>query len=878
MKTLPPSAFARFATLAFGITFPAFLVSLAQGQTTGFNQTASGTYIYDDSANWVDGDINGIWDPTLTLAGNQTLTFAANTSISTDLSFRYAGNADTTFRGTGGNFTLTLQGDILHQTAANRTITIGSTSANQNLNVDLDGAVRTFTVYGGGNGGTFGRTLSFVNSVSNGGVIASGGGSGGGLIRFAGASNTLDSLKISGADVSAHGAANTGVNTATTITGALTAGTGTGSVTLTTAALRNTLVQAGTFSREAGSTLLFRGTNLGVNSIASATANSSNVQFLSAPSLRGSGPAGTSTVGILAGAFGDTSATGSGFGATGGLVTYDADKGVRLLDASEYTSSITDGQTQLDNVKLANSSGTVATTTLSTTTTINSLSMEVTGTPGNQGITITESMASTLKIDSGVIYAYQNVSSNPTSSDAMTISVSTLDLNGQEGIILANTRMNSSGGISNGGLFINSTITNANGLTIGDGIAGSASGFVHLGGSEANTYTGPTTINGAAVRLGKSVANTFGDIVLNLGAVMNSGNQIADSANLTINGGTFYLNSTSNSGSATSETLNNLTMTYGTVSAGSGHSNTFKVNGDANLSGGSINMARNAKLEIAGTTTLSGGVISVGTNDSTTVYNSRTTLGTVNITNTAKGTSPYTPITIAAGNAIDRLGGHLELTGDLTFAGNLNTNTVTIAAPTGSGLQGVMALRGTRTFDIGDGAASHDLTIDAPLIDGSLDGDPVIGGLTKTGAGTLALTGVNTYSGNTTVSVGALTLAETGSLTFYIGANGVNNRVTGSGTVTFNGTFNFDLSGADATVGNSWTIVDVNTLNESFTGTFMAQGFTENSGVWTFGDYTFNESTGLLTYGAVPEPATYALLAGAGLLGFAVLRRKRRDS
>ena len=431
--------------------------------------------------------------------------------------------------------------------------------------------------------------------------------------------------------------------------------------------------------------------------------------------------------------------------------------------------------------------------------------------------------------------------------------------------------MNSGGtATSSGGLIINSAITNGTGLTIGDGPG--STGYVVLGGSTANTYTGNTTINGSIVRFQKSIANTFGDLILNLGSVYNTGNQFADSANITINGGVFYLNGTNNSGSATSETINNLTMNHGTVSSGSGHSNTFNVNGNANLAGGLINMARNAKLNILGTTTLSGGVISVGTNDSTTTHNSRTSLGVVNITNTAKGTSPYTPITIAAGNASERLGGYLELNGDLTFTGNSNTNTVTIAAPTGSGLQGVMALNGVRTFNIGDGAAALDLTVEAPLIDGTVEG-----GLVKTGAGTLALSGANTFSGDTTISAGAISFAENSSLTFYIGASGVNNHVTGSGTAMFSGSFNFDLSGADATEGNSWMIVNVATLTESFTGTFAVNGFTEDNGMWTFGEYTFNEATGFLTYGGViPEPSAYALLAGAGLLGFAVLRRKRR--
>ena len=119
----------------------------------------------------------------------------------------------------------------------------------------------------------------------------------------------------------------------------------------------------------------------------------------------------------------------------------------------------------------------------------------------------------------------------------------------------------------------------------------------------------------------------------------------------------------------------------------------------------------------------------------------------------------------------------------------------------------------------------------------------------KTGAsGTWELAGANSYTGNTTISAGILTLTSTGTLKFAPGANDVCNKVTGPGTANFNGTFNIDTTSADTTNGNGWTLVDVTT--KTYGGTFAVTGFTNSSGVWTKVDgtktWTFTQSTGVL--------------------------------
>ncbi|CAN5441720.1 hypothetical protein BH09VER1_BH09VER1_46650 [soil metagenome] len=931
---LAPTTPARFA---------AFLVAAlpwisTQAQTTGFNKSTAGPFDYNDTANWVGGNINGIWDSSLTLTASQTITFASNTTLSSGLSFGYLGNYSETLRSTsGGPLTLTLDGDIAFRRTSGLTLNIGSATASQALNVDLDGGVRTLTVWGGGNGATFGASLNFFNTVSNGGLIVTGEGSGGGRVLFS-SPTSLTSLTVGASEVAFTGTSAT--NTVETVSGTVTANFGAAAITLNPNAAKNTQVQAAAFSRNSGATILFRGTNLGVNSGTSATANSSNVMFTTGPTLvGGGGGSGTSTISILAGAFGDTSASGTGFGATGGLVTYDAANGIRLLASNEYTTAISDGQTQLDNVRYSNSSGTQITTNLTSgSTTINSLSFVVSGSTGNQGINITGDPGTILKINSGVIYADQNVTTagSPATTDAMTLSVPILDFNGQEAIILANTRLNTGGTVvSNGALNINSAITNATGITFGDGMLSNPSGYITLGGTAANTYTGTATINGAIVRLGKTGTNSTstitGDLLLNLGSVYDAGNQVADTANLFIRGGTFFLNGSNNSGSATSETVNNLTMSGGSVSPGSGSGNTFTLLGNLDLSGGTITMARAAKLNVSGSSSFSGGIVSVSYSTDN-AYNSKTRLvGDVTISNIGSGT--YTPITVASATSAITTGGQVELSGDLTFVGNgTNANTVTIDAPNGVGAQGVIALNGTRTFNIGHGAASVDLTVNAPLISGT-----TTGGLIKSGSGVLALNGANTYTGSTAVSAGTLllngsgvsavtinggalsgsgtvsnTVAVANSGTITAGNNAIGTLSTGDLSLTGTGaTLAFELSGTGSydqlnVIGavnlsgngkialslvaytpalNDLFFPILNDSTDAINGTLfgLAQGATFSAGgyLWQVsytGDSAGNTFTGGndLALQVVPEPQTWALIAAAGI--FLLVMRRRRSS
>lgn len=796
--------------------------SSAQAQTTGFNKTAGGPFVYTDAGNWVGGIINGVWDPSLALSATQTVTFGSNTVLGTGLSFNYTNNSSLNLRGSA-NSTLTLGGDIVHGAGTTATVNIGSSTGGQNLNVDLGGQTRTFTVASG-------RTLQFLNVISNGGVAINGG-----TVNFSGTNTYSGNTTINSGTLSLNGASssansnfiiratttsstlafnnssgsgatraqsvtlnglnslgailsitgNATNNSVDAITGNLTLEQGFGIVSINPNVGRNARLTADSFVRNARTAMLFRGTNLGASPIADQVAGSANIVFANAPTLvGGGGAANTSTISILPGSYGGNTVSNNN---GNGLVTYDSTYGVRLLNTStEYTSSITDGQTQLDNVRLVGSTGANLTNTINSATTINSLSLIVPATTsGGAGVTVAGT--GTLTLGSGTIFASQTITAGtsiPAVSDAMVINSPILNFNGREAmIIVAQTNaQNSASNITNAPLQINSVITNADGLTK------AGAGYLRLGGTSANTYSGVTTMNAGTLGLGKTagVNALGGDLVVNGGNVYwVTSNQLGDSANITVNGGGINFRPSNNTGSSSNETFNNLTMTGGTYNGGSvGSGNAINMN-NVTLTGGTFTQNRNNDVNIAGLMDISNGAeVTVARSESgSSIHDTLLTIGDgagsgdgISITNTASGA--YTPITLVSGTSATNFGGRIVLNGDLTFTGNgTNSNTTTIDSPTDVGPRGTIGLSGVRTFDVGNGAAAVDLTIVAGLTNGVS-----AGGLNKTGTGTLALNGTNSYFDETTVGAGTLlvngTLSNTLSVTVASGA-----RLGGSGTI-----------------------------------------------------------------------------------------------
>ncbi len=132
-------------------------------------------------------------------------------------------------------------------------------------------------------------------------------------------------------------------------------------------------------------------------------------------------------------------------------------------------------------------------------------------------------------------------------------------------------------------------------------------------------------------------------------------------------------------------------------------------------------------------------------------------------------------------NAFDVASGVNSVSGTSTF--NFNGGTL---SPTQSdrpnGPNPYTFMTGLTTAQIRDGGAYFDtkgfnITIAQPLIHSTISGDNALdGGLNKLGAGTLTLTGANTFSGTTGVTAGTLAIGATGSIVgtsnVYVGFNG----------------------------------------------------------------------------------------------------------
>jgi autotransporter-associated beta strand protein len=283
----------------------------------------------------------------------------------------------------------------------------------------------------------------------------------------------------------------------------------------------------------------------------------------------------------------------------------------------------------------------------------------------------------------------------------------------------------------------------------------------------------------------------------------------------------------------------------------SGTSNVTISNAMNSLAAGDIRLTANNTF--VGSVDIQQGAVSIGNNTSLGNAANAVTLGSsgsASLVSTGSTTNLANNITVASGS-------HL--------IGSTHNGTTTSSYSGAIALNGDLSVTSVKT---GAGTVAF-----SDILSGT-------GALTKVGSGAATLSGDNTYTGNTTVDEGTLTLTSAGELRFKIQDVNVSNKVLGDSTVVFDGLFRLDISDLTATSG-SWNLVDVDNLLETFDDDFNlafvgGPTFTPNVDGITYssGDWLFSEATGnLQLLAVVPEPSGL-MVVGTSML--ALLSRRRR--
>ncbi len=300
------------------------------------------------------------------------------------------------------------------------------------------------------------------------------------------------------------------------------------------------------------------------------------------------------------------------------------------------------------------------------------------------------------------------------------------------------------------------TITVTGDLTISAGTitmtTGSAVGAINV--------TGNVTLSGGTIT---ETGGGSGAFNFNLGGtqVFSSGSTVANTINFTVSNGTtlqmatpatvitgagiFTLSSgatlgvTSDDGINTSGPSGNIQTGTRTFVAGSN----IIYNGTANQDAGSaLAITNKANLLIdnpGNTVTLSGATVISGT---------LTVTAGSTFSLSSYGFSVPTEVFLECGASA---GSDISGTGQLTLGGEYHLTDAAGAGTDGATISCPIALGSNRTFTVvDDGSGAVDLTVS-----GAISG---LFGIYKDGAGTLKMSGANTYSGATTINVGSIVL------------------------------------------------------------------------------------------------------------------------
>ncbi|MGB4846830.1 MAG: autotransporter-associated beta strand repeat-containing protein, partial [Saprospiraceae bacterium] len=477
-------------------------------------------------------------------------------------------------------------------------------------------------------------------------------------------------------------------------------------------------------------------------------------------------------------------------------------------------------------------------------------------------------------INAGILSAQNNTATGTIAGGVTVTSGAKLELENNITVGAEALTLTGEGGAGNEGALCNVSGTNIWGGAITINAAptriGSASGLLTLSNTvNLGSYTlyiqGASTsanlisgiISGAGGSLIKEGTGTWslsnsngftGGVTLSNGKLnINNANALGTTA------GTFTIGGAGNSTTIDNTTASPLTL----LNYPMNWNDDFIFTGtqSLNLGTGNVALQENRQVDVSASNLTVGGVIS-GSGFSLTKNGS----GAL----TLSGTNTFTGGTVLNGgtlninnsNALGTAAGTFVINGgiiDNTTASSITTLNYPMA------WNDDFAFTGTRSLNLGTGAVtmqeSRNITTNANTLSvgGTISGSGL--SLTKSGAGTLTLSGANDYSGGTTLNAGTLNI------------NNSNALGTTAGTFTINGGVIDNTSGADITTGN-YPLA----LNADFTYS-GSNPYNLNLGTGTTtlnANRQITVSAGTLTLGGTINHSTLNLTkAGSGELSFA---------
>ena len=273
-----------------------------------------------------------------------------------------------------------------------------------------------------------------------------------------------------------------------------------------------------------------------------------------------------------------------------------------------------------------------------------------------------------------------------------------------------------------------------------------------------------------------------------------------------------------------------LTLT-GAVDVAASNIAQFSVNIDGGLTKtGAGFMNTTTANTYTGATVINGGTFSVGNNTTT-----GSIANTSGVSVAAGATFQYNRSDAAsfardisgAGTFQKSGAGTLTLTGTNTYSGATNVFSGTLQVGDGGTAGAIGNTSGVTLFS---GTTLAYNRSDAVTLDRTVGG---IGGFDKRGAGTLTLTGANSYSGGTTLTAGSLELGSAGAIgtTGTISFNGGTLRYTASNTTDYSSRFSnaagqqyrIDTNGQTVTLASNLSS-DSGSLNKINSGTLILSG------------------------------------------------------